>query len=471
MPANTRQSAAIGGGLEIDPQSIHRFDLRGPRYTSYPTADRFVEAYDAATYTHWLRNRPPAGAARPLSLYMHLPFCASICYYCACNKVITKDHGRSAKYVRYLVREMEMQCALLDGSREVAQLHWGGGTPTFLSADEMRELMQATRRHFHLRTDGEYSIEIDPRGVTCDNIALLAEIGFNRASIGVQDFDPEVQKAVNRVQSAAQTLEVMAAARRYGMKSINLDLIYGLPRQTLPGFHATLDQVIAAAPDRIALYSYAHLPALFKPQRRIADADLPSPETKFALLVGAIARLSAAGYVYIGMDHFAKPEDDLAVAQRQGRLHRNFQGYSTHADCDLLGFGVSAIGKVGPTYVQNVKTLDEYYDHIDRGELPVLRGLELGVDDLLRRSVIQALICHFELSIESIETAYLVRFADYFARELADLDELADAGLVTVSDEWICVTPRGRLLVRAVCGVFDKYLRAEQARARYSRVI
>ncbi len=456
---------------QIDPDLIRRFDLKGPRYTSYPTADRFVEAFNEATYTHWLANRNPGGLNRPLSLYVHVPFCQSICYYCGCNKVITKDHGRSAKYIRYVGREIEMQSRLLQGSHDAAQLHWGGGTPTFLAPDEMRELMQVTRDHFNLIVDGEYSIEIDPRGVDAQMVELLAELGFNRASIGVQDFDPTVQEAIHRLQSEEQTLGVLAALRGNGFESINFDLIYGLPRQTADGFRHTLDTVIAAAPDRIALYSYAHLPTMFKPQRRILETDLPAADDKLNLLIMAIEALSQAGYIYIGMDHFAKPDDDLAVAQRQGRLHRNFQGYSTYADCDLLAFGVSAIGKVGPTYVQNVRTLDEYYDSIDGDKLPVLRGLELSADDLLRRSVIQALICHFELSIESIEIAHLIDFHSYFARELEDLKDLAEAGLAVVNGKWITVTPRGRLRVRVVCGVFDKYLRAEQARTRYSRVI
>jgi oxygen-independent coproporphyrinogen-3 oxidase len=457
--------------LEVDPALIRRFDQKGPRYTSYPTADRFVEAFNAEAYLHWLANRNVGGMNRPLSLYFHIPFCKSICYYCACNKVITKDHGRSQKYIQYLVREIGMQSEALAGSHEVAQLHWGGGTPTFLAADEMRELMDATRRYFKLRADGEYSIEIDPRGVSAQTVGLLAELGFNRVSIGVQDFDAEVQQAVNRLQSEKQTLSVMQAVRDNGFKSISIDLIYGLPRQTLEGFRRTLATVVASAPDRIALYSYAHLPAMFKPQRRINEAELPLAENKLGLLVMAIEYLTNAGYLYIGMDHFAKADDDLAVAQRQGRLHRNFQGYSTHADCDLIAFGVSAIGKVGPTYAQNVKTLDEYYDILDRGELPILRGIQLTADDLLRRSVIQALMCHFMLSVESIEQAHLIEFDSYFSRELEELRDLEAAGLVTVSENWITVTPRGRLLVRAVCAVFDKYLRTEQARTRYSRVI
>ena len=465
------EAKAMPATHQIDPVLIRRFDLKGPRYTSYPTADRFVDAFNDTAYTHWLENRNPGGLNRALSLYVHVPFCQSICYYCGCNKVITKDHGRSAKYIRYVGREIEMQSKLLQGPHDAAQIHWGGGTPTFLAADEMRELMQVTRDHFKLIADGEYSIEIDPRGVDAQTVALLAELGFNRASIGVQDFDLRVQEAIHRLQSEEQTLNVLQALRSEGFKSINFDLIYGLPKQTADGFRRTLDTVIAAAPDRIALYSYAHLPTMFKPQRRILEADLPLADDKLNLLIMAIETLSDAGYVYIGMDHFAKPDDDLAIAQRQGRLHRNFQGYSTYADCDLLAFGVSAIGKVGPTYVQNVKTLDEYYDCLDRGKLPVMRGLELSADDLLRRSVIQSLICHFELSIESIEIAHLIVFDTYFARELEELKDLAEAGLVVVNGQWITVTPKGRLLVRAVCGVFDKYLRAEQARNRYSRLI
>jgi len=461
----------VSADLEVDPALIRRFDQKGPRYTSYPTADRFVEAFNAEAYLHGLANRNVGGMNRPLSLYFHIPFCKSICYYCACNKVITKDHGRSLKYIQYLAREIEMQGEALTGSHEVAQLHWGGGTPTFLAADEMRELMGATRRHFKLRPDGEYSIEIDPRGVSRETVALLAELGFNRVSIGVQDFDAEVQKAVNRLQSEKQTLSVMRAVRENGFKSINIDLIYGLPKQTLEGFRRTLDAVVESSPDRIALYSYAHLPAMFKPQRRIDEAELPLAEDKLALLVMAIEHLTGAGYLYIGMDHFAKADDDLAVAQRQGRLHRNFQGYSTHADCDLIAFGVSAIGKVGPTYAQNVKTLDQYYDILDRGELPIQRGIQLTADDLLRRSVIQALMCHFMLSAESIEQTYLIKFDSYFARELEELRELESVGLVTVSENWITITPRGRLLVRAVCAVFDKYLRADRTSSRYSRVI
>ncbi|MBK8116472.1 MAG: oxygen-independent coproporphyrinogen III oxidase [Candidatus Accumulibacter sp.] len=463
---------SVAGHLVFDPQIIRRFDINGPRYTSYPTADRFVEAFGAEAARLWLGKRNIGAISRQLSLYFHIPFCNTICYYCACNKIITKDHGRSAKYLKYLARELALQSSYLEGGdQEVAQLHWGGGTPTFLSHDEMRQLMAATRQHFRLIDGGEYSIEVDPRKVDRATVELLGELGFNRMSVGVQDFDASVQQAVNRIQSEEETCAVIGAARATGFKSISIDLIYGLPRQTVSGFGHTLDRVIDAAPDRVSIYNYAHLPSLFKPQRRILEADMPSADARLQILALAIQRMTDAGYVYIGMDHFAKPDDELTTAQRQGRLHRNFQGYSTHSDCDLLAFGISAIGKVGPTYSQNVKTLDEYYDLLDSGILPVYRGIELNADDLLRRSIIQSLMCHFELSIESIEIAHLIDFRQYFATELDDLDEMVDAGLVRVDDKWITVLPQGRMLVRAISMVFDRYLRADRQRTRYSKVI
>ncbi|WP_026685499.1 oxygen-independent coproporphyrinogen III oxidase [Azovibrio restrictus] len=457
--------------LVFDPQIIRRFDVNGPRYTSYPTADRFVEAFDAEAAKLWLGKRNIGGISRPLSLYFHIPFCNTICYYCACNKIITKDHGRSAKYLKYIAREVALQSEYLDGEHEVIQLHWGGGTPTFLSHDEMRQLMEVTRRHFRLVEGGEFSIEVDPRKVDDATVSLLGELGFNRMSVGVQDFDENVQRAINRIQSEAETSSVIRAARASGFKSISVDLIYGLPKQTVMGFNRTLERVIAMDPDRLSIYNYAHLPSLFKPQRRIAEADMPSADTRLQILALAIKKLTDAGYVYIGMDHFAKPDDELAVAQRQGRLHRNFQGYSTYADCDMLSFGISSISKVGPTYSQNVKTLDEYYDRLDAQILPVFRGIELNADDILRRAIIQALMCHFELSIESIESAHLIDFKRYFAAELEDLREMQAAGLVKVDDEWITVLPPGRMLVRAISMAFDRYLRADRQRTRYSKVI
>ena len=457
--------------LVVDPELIRKYGGSGPRYTSYPTADRFVEAFDAAAYGHWLANRNIGGMVRPLALYVHLPFCDTICYYCGCNKIITKDHGRSAKYLKYLEREIRLVADRLGADRAVSQVHWGGGTPTFLSEQELGELMGMLRSEFRLDPAGEYAIEVDPRKVSAEKVALLGRLGFNRISLGVQDFNPEVQKAVHRIQSIDETREVILAARENGFKSVNVDLIYGLPKQSVESFSRTLDTVLECDPDRIALYSYAHLPTVFKPQRRIAEADLPQPEAKLAILTHSIERLQAAGYIYIGMDHFAKPGDDLAVAQRQGRLTRNFQGYSASGDSDIVALGVSAISKVGPIYAQNVKTLDEYYGRLDGGEIPVMRGIELSADDLARRAVILTLACHFAVSKEAISIAHLIDFDSYFAAEVAELKDMEKESLVTVNGEWITVTPRGRLLVRAVCMVFDRYLRADRARARYSKII
>ncbi|MDP2760008.1 MAG: oxygen-independent coproporphyrinogen III oxidase [Sideroxyarcus sp.] len=457
--------------LVVDLELIRRLDKNGPRYTSYPTADHFVEAFNAESYSQWVAKREIGGVSRPLSLYIHIPFCNTLCFYCACNKVITKDRSKSVEYVRYLIKEMAMQAALLGPNQVVEQLHFGGGTPTFLSDDELREVMAAIRHYFRLVDDGEYSIEIDPRKVSDDTIALLGQLGFNRISLGVQDFDEAVQRAVNRIQSEAETVNIMRMARANGFKSVSIDLIYGLPKQTLEGFGITLDRVIATDPDRLSIYNYAHMPTVFKPQRRIHEEDLPAPQVKLDILNMAVNKLTGAGYVYIGMDHFAKPEDELAVAQRQGRLHRNFQGYSTHSDCDLVALGVSAIGKIGPTYSQNYRDLENYYDALERDELPIMRGLELNADDLVRRAIIQALMCHFEISKESFNVAYLIDFDQYFAREMHELAEYEQEGLLELSPQWITVTPKGRLLIRNICMVFDKYLRTKREHARYSKVI
>ena len=457
--------------LEFDPAVIAKYDGFGPRYTSYPTADRFHSGFTAADYVRALQVRNDERPAQPLSLYVHLPFCNTICFYCACNKVITKDHGRSAKYLGYLGREIGIVSGLVEGAPPVQQLHWGGGTPTFLAREEMAALMRILRDGFSFASDAEISIEVDPRKVSADTVAFLGSQGFNRISVGIQDFDPAVQRAVNRIQTEEETRTVIDAARAHGFSSINADLIYGLPKQTVDGFAATLDKVIAAAPDRIALYSYAHVPHLFKPQRRIAVDELPTPEGKLAILALAIDKLGAAGYTYIGMDHFAKPGDELATAQRERKLHRNFQGYSTKPDCDLIALGISAIGKVGTTYVQNVKTLDQYYERLDAHALPVMRGIALDADDVLRRSVIQSLMCDFELEIGAIEAAHGIRFAEHFALELAALKPLAGDGLVTVADGAIAVTPRGRLLVRTIAMQFDRHLREAQQRTQFSRII
>ena len=457
--------------LVIDPVLLRKYDVSGPRYTSYPTADRFVEAYGETELRQWLAKRNIGGISQPLSVYVHLPFCDTLCYYCGCNKVITRDHSRSAKYIKYLQAELELLAPLLEADRRIVQLHWGGGTPTFLNREEMGELWRVLRERLEFSAECECSLEVDPRRVEPGTMEFLGRLGFNRLSVGVQDFDPDVQKAVHRIQSEEVTRRVIDEARANGFRSVNVDLIYGLPKQTLDSFNRTLDRTLSLAPDRIALYSYAHLPHVFMPQRRILSADLPSPEVKLQIMTLAIGRLTREGYLYIGMDHFAKPDDELAIAQNQGRLQRNFQGYSTYADCDLLGLGISAIGRVGPTYYQNAKRLDDYYAALDAGRLPVARGIQLTPDDLVRRAVIQALICQFCLSIESIELSYLVDFAEYFAEEMKTLRSLESDGLVELDPEWIRVTPKGRLLVRSICMVFDRYLRERRERASYSKVI
>lgn len=457
----------------ISPDLLRKYDVPGPRYTSYPTADRFVEAFGAPEYLQALAQRRdgPAALGTPLSLYVHIPFCESLCYYCACNKIITRHHERAAPYLRYLGREIGLHTDILGTQQPVTQLHLGGGSPTFLSDDELRELMAMLRRNFAMPPGAECSIEIDPRTVSAARLQVLADLGFNRISFGVQDFDPEVQKAVHRVQPFGQVAALMEDARRIGFDSINIDLIYGLPRQTPESFARTLQQVAQLRPDRIALYGYAHLPERFKPQRRILSAELPGAANKVNMLSQALATFLSAGYVHIGMDHFALPGDALAVAKRQGRLHRNFQGYSTHADCDLVALGVSAIGKVGATFSQNAKTLDEYRDLLDQGKLPVVRGLALSRDDLVRRSVIMALMCQGQLVFESIETGWLLDFRSYFAAEMEQMKQLQEQGMVVVDDTGIQVTAQGWFFVRAIAMQFDKYLQADRNRARFSRII
>ncbi|MFM7026595.1 MAG: oxygen-independent coproporphyrinogen III oxidase [Limnohabitans sp.] len=457
----------------ISPELLTRFDVPGPRYTSYPTADRFVEAFSEADYLQALDQRREATRLKgqPLSLYVHIPFCESLCYYCACNKIITKHKDRAASYLRYLAREVELQVAHLGPGDSVSQLHLGGGTPTFLSDEELRELVAMLRRHFQFVPGGEYSVEVDPRTVDENRLAVLAELGFNRLSFGVQDFDPAVQKAIHRVQPAEKVFAMVHAARVLGFESVNVDLIYGLPLQTPESFARTLTQVNELRPDRIALYAYAHLPERFKPQRRIHAAELPLAGAKVAMLAQSLDAFSEAGYVYIGMDHFALPEDALAVAKRQGRLHRNFQGYSTQPDCDLIALGVSAIGRMGSTYSQNAKTIEEYCDALDQGHLPIVRGLTLSRDDMLRRAVIMALMCQGQLQYESINLAWLIDFRQYFSTEMQALQELQTQGLVRLSDTGIEVTGTGWFFVRAVGMVFDRYLQMGRSRAQFSKIL
>lgn len=453
------------------PELLQKFDINGPRYTSYPSADRFHSDFSEQDYVDSLQR--VAKLKEPMSLYFHLPFCPNICYYCGCNKIITKDHGRSAKYIKYLAKEMAMVTKVMGakGRIPVTQLHWGGGTPTFLSHEEMRELMHHTNEHFELLPGGEYSIEIDPRRVSEQDIALLAELGFNRISLGVQDFNLAVQEAVHRIQTIEETQAVIDWSRKYGFKSRSVDLIYGLPKQTPATFKETVDAVLKMNPDRLSVYNYAHLPHIFKPQRRIAEADLPPAADKLDILSNTITRLGEAGYVFIGMDHFAKPNDELAIAQQEGKLHRNFQGYSTQAECDLLAFGISSIGKVDDCYSQNVRTLDEYYAALDAGHLPVLRGLQLDQDDLLRRELIGELMCQFALNTKVFASDHQIDFQDYFKTELEELKDLEQAGLLEWRNGDIVVPIKGRLLARRVAMTFDRHLRESQARGTYSKVL
>ena len=467
---NTTESAKfIMPGVTME--MLRKFDVSGPRYTSYPTADRFVEAFTEESYKQALAQRRIGGMALPLSIYVHIPFCESLCFFCACNKIVTKHHERSTEYLGYLSREIDLHIAHLGAGQTISQLHLGGGSPTFFSDDELSELMSMIKRSFILAPGGEYSIEVDPRTVNDQRLEHLSALGFNRLSFGVQDFDEEVQKAVHRIQPAEQVFALVETARRLKFESVNVDLIYGLPKQTPESFSRTLTQIIALRPDRIALYAYAHLPERFKPQRRISEYELPAAPAKIAMLAEALSAFLSAGYVYVGMDHFALPDDALAIAKRQGRLHRNFQGYSTQPDCDLISLGVSAIGRVGATYSQNAKTIEEYYDYLNQGRFPVVRGLALSRDDLVRRAVIMALMCQGELQYESINLAYLIDFKTYFANELEALKALQETGMVVLEDSGIQVTDTGWFFVRAVAMLFDRYLQTDRNRARFSKII
>ena len=457
----------------FDADLIRRYDKSGPRYTSYPTVAQFHDGIYESDYRRWAQRSNEDLIPRALSLYFHIPFCDTVCFYCACTKVVTRNHERAITYLQYLYREVAMQAKLFDRDRTVEQLHWGGGTPTFLDDAQIRELMEVTRRHFTLRDDdeGEYSIEIDPRSVDRNKLATLRECGFNRVSLGVQDFDPDIQQAVNRIQGLDITRNAVQAARELGFRSVNMDLMYGLPLQTVDSFTQTLQQAIEFAPDRVAVYNYAHLPQRFKPQRRINEIDLPSPDEKLEILQETIRLLTGAGYVYIGMDHFAREDDELAVAQRNATLQRNFQGYSTHGDCDIIGMGMSSIGRVCDNYSQNARTLETYYQKLDTGSLPLERGIELEPDDLLRREVINRLMCHFHLDIRALETQWRFSFPTHFRDEITALQEMQKDGLLTLDQDNLQILPAGRLLVRNICMVFDRYLHGSDGNTRFSRVI
>ncbi|MDF2182887.1 oxygen-independent coproporphyrinogen III oxidase [Neptuniibacter sp. CAU 1671] len=457
--------------IKWDLDLIKRYDLSGPRYTSYPTAVQFDPALAPADLVNCAQQTTDLSA--PLSLYVHIPFCEHVCYYCACNKVITRNRNKAQPYLDTVYREMAQLSQWYSNDRSVTQLHWGGGTPTFISHDQMRELMGQMRKHFNLLNDdsGDYSIEIDPREASEETISVLREIGFNRISLGLQDIDPKVQEAVNRVQSVEQTRLILDAARAEGFRSLNLDLIYGLPFQSLEGFQRTLETVIDMNPDRLSVFNYAHLPDRFRSQKHIDAATLPSPDTKLAILETTINTLLDAGYVYIGMDHFAKPDDELAVAQREGHLHRNFQGYTTHADCDLVAMGVSAISQIGSVYYQNEHEVAAYTKAVETHEHAIKRGVKLSADDHLRRRVITQLICHFELEKAQIESEFSINFDEYFADALNELNQFTADGLVELSPERISVTPAGRLLIRRICMSFDAYIPKSENVQRFSRII
>jgi len=452
---------------------IHRYDKPGPRYTSYPPATEFHDGISESDYRDWARQSNEEPIPKPLSLYFHIPFCSSICYYCACNKIITRRKDKAEPYLQDLYREIELQASLFDRDREVRQMHWGGGTPGFLSQLQTQQLMQKIRNHFTLQSGvgNEYSIELDPRVVEAGTVTELRRLGFNRISLGVQDLDEKVQKAVNRIQSLEATSAVIDEARRNGFRSINIDLIYGLPHQTLESFSNTLRRIIGLSPDRIAMYNYAHLPHRFPPQRRIHEEDLPDSATKLDILGNAIELLAAAGYDYIGMDHFARPDDELAVAQRSGSLHRNFQGYAAHAQCDSVSMGVSAISQVCDNFSQNTTSLEEYHEALAQSRLPIVRGYHSSADDLLRRDIIQQLVCHFYLDTDQIARNWEIDFNRRFARELAMLETMQRDGLVKIESNEIIVLEPGRLLVRNICMVFDRYQQQSRAGKAFSRTI
>jgi oxygen-independent coproporphyrinogen-3 oxidase len=459
--------------IVFDLDLINRYDKTGPRYTSYPTAVQFTEHFGANDYRNWAHESNNDPLPAPLSLYLHVPFCNTICYYCACNKIVTKDYNKAEAYVALLKKEIQMQAELFDRDRPVLQMHWGGGTPSYLKNEHIKELLDTIHQNFSLASDdeGEFAIEVDPRTVDSGRIHTLRELGFNRISFGVQDFNPEVQDAINRINSKEQIISVIDAARDAGFHSINIDLMYGLPKQTLASFADTINATIEVSPDRIAVYNYAHLPEMFKPQRRINEDELPSPQDKLDMLQQTINMLQDADYVYIGMDHFAKKDDDMVKAQENGSLYRNFQGYSTNADCDVIAMGITAIGRIGDNYSQNTRDLEQYEATLAKNEIPVFRGLELEPDDLLRKEVINQLMCYFRLDIKKLETKWGVDFNRYFEEEFVRLREMEKDGLIKITEEDIEVLPAGRLLARSVCMEFDRYLQEKQMQQRFSKVI
>lgn len=458
-------------GVELpNSELLRKFDVPAPRYTSYPTADRFGSGFGAADYEAALSARASKNPQMGLSLYAHIPFCNDVCFYCGCNKVVTRDHSRSQEYLNMLLAEADLVAERITGKKELEQLHWGGGTPTFLSNDEISFLMSEIAKRFPLAKGGEFSIEIDPRTCPSDKVETLRKVGFNRMSIGVQDFNPEVQKAVNRIQPMEMTRDLMVKAREEGFNSINMDLIYGLPKQTRASFSETIDKVIELSPDRIALYHYAHLPNHFKPQRRIVSADLPGTVEKVNIMFDAIRKLTANGYRYIGMDHFAKETDELSIAQINGTIQRNFQGYSTNAECDMVALGASSISFVGNTYACNPREIEPYYEAIRDGRLATTRGFKLSAEDVLRRTVIMTIMCRFELRKSEIEEKFGIDFDKTFAYEMQKLQAYARHELVELSEDKITVSAKGKIFVRAVAMQFDRYLRESDRAGGYSKI-
>jgi oxygen-independent coproporphyrinogen-3 oxidase len=457
----------------FDPALLGRYDRPGPRYTSYPSAPQFSPGFTAADFRRHAGRSNEEPIPRQLSLYAHVPYCFSPCFYCGCNRIITRDYGRAAPYAERLIRETERVASLFDRSREVIQVHFGGGTPNFLSAELLAQLLDSFGRYFRLSSsaDRDFSIELDPRFLRDGDIAAYAAMGINRASLGVQDFDSEVQLAINRIQSVEQTLGAIDQCRRHGFRSVNVDLIYGLPRQTGAGFARTLDTILQVRPDRVAIYGYAHMPEHFKAQKQIVSAELPDAAGRVALLSLAIDKLTAAGYRHIGLDHFALPDDELSRALDNGSLHRNFMGYTTHADCDLIGLGVSAISHVGDSFSQNHRNLVDWEVAVDKGHQPLWRGIELSEDDIIRADVIQQIMCRGQVDLRRIEQRNDLVFEEYFADALARLAPLMKDGLVDVDAERIVATSRGRLLLRMIAMCFDHYLQTQAERPRHSRVV
>ena len=458
--------------VTFNKELIRRYDTFGPRYTSYPTAVQFSTDYNEEDYLEWVAHSNDDPIPATLSLYLHIPFCDTICYYCGCSKVVTKDKSKAAHYIKLLKKEIQLQGALFAKDRKVSQIHWGGGTPTFLEDKEISEIIECIRENFNVPANDEVEsgIEVDPRTVDGERLKNLHDLGFNRISFGVQDFDSDVQESVNRVQSTPQIKQHIIDARDLHYQSINIDLMYGLPKQTMQSFSKTLDTAIELSPDRIAIYNYAHLPEMFKPQRRINEDELPSAEEKLNILQLSIDKLQNAGYVYIGMDHFAKESDSLVKAQEEGSLQRNFQGYSTNADSDMIAMGVTGIGRIGDNYSQNVRTIEEYESCLKQNKVPVFRGIELDDDDILRREIINQLMCNNNLDIIKIEKKWGIDFKTYFKLSLENLQKMADDNLLKIGKTKLTITTTGRLLARSICMQFDRYLQEKDSK-RFSRVI